>query len=329
MGGRKDGTEVLLEGIEEDVLDGESELFIDVELSATLGLADMDPVGSPVAGALEAVALDEGFDEDGSEGEALSPVVLDAAGGQGEELGGEAFGFDPGEDEEAGVVDNEGEARLPLIVRPADEGVPGGDLPGGGAEAQTGQRGLSREGEVADLGSGKGLVAEVVIALYEVVPEMLLGPRGGGAQMKIRTGRKGPVIGRLGSGQFGVADPPGPGAIGVGALGGGQDEKAVPLHPEEGHAAGERREGPVGLDPAEALADLAGEGRPLEGGILSDPLPDPVDLGIGEEAARIDLHAGSLIAGRDRRARLSEDIAQGSQGDRSEGADAARAQASR
>ena len=162
MGGRKDGTEVLLEGIEEDVLDGKSELFIDVELSATLGLADMDPVGGPVAGALEAVALDEGFEEDGSEGEALSPVVLDAAGGQGEELGGEAFGFDPGEDEEAGVVDNEGEARLPLIVRPADEGVPGSDLPGGGAEAQTGQRGLSREGEVADLGSGKGLMAEVV-----------------------------------------------------------------------------------------------------------------------------------------------------------------------
>jgi hypothetical protein len=86
--------------------------------------------------------------------------------------------------------------------------------------------------------------------------------------MKIRPGRKGPVIGRLGSGQLRMVDPPGPGTMGVGALGGGQDEKAVPLHPEEGHAAGERLEGPIGLDPAEALADLAGEGRSLEGGIL-------------------------------------------------------------
>lgn len=46
---------------------------------------------------------------------------------------------------------------------------PGGDLPGGGPEAQAGERGLPGPGDVAELGSGKSLVGEVVIALDEVV----------------------------------------------------------------------------------------------------------------------------------------------------------------
>ena len=85
----------------------------------------MDPVGGLVAGSLETVALDEGLDEDGSKHEAFSPVVLDAAFGQSEEMGGEVLGSDPGEDEEAGVVDDEGEARLSLVVGPYDEGILG------------------------------------------------------------------------------------------------------------------------------------------------------------------------------------------------------------
>ena len=149
-----------MEGIEVDVLNGKSELIFDIELSAPLGLADMDPVGGSVTGALEPVPLDKRFEENGGEGEALPPVVLDAAGGQGEEMGGEVFGSDPGEDEKAGIVD--------------DEGISGSDLPSGGPEAKAGDGGFSGEGEVADLISGKGLVAEVVVALDEVVPEVLL-----------------------------------------------------------------------------------------------------------------------------------------------------------
>jgi len=39
-----------------------------VELAAALGLAEMEPVGRTIRGAAEAVALDEGFQEDGSIG---------------------------------------------------------------------------------------------------------------------------------------------------------------------------------------------------------------------------------------------------------------------
>ena len=46
-----------VDGFEEDVLDGESELVAGVELAAALGLADVDPVGGAMAGATEALAL--------------------------------------------------------------------------------------------------------------------------------------------------------------------------------------------------------------------------------------------------------------------------------
>lgn len=58
----QDGAEGLLEGIEEEVLDGESELFNDVELSAPPGLADGNPVCGSVAGPLKrshSTAVDE------------------------------------------------------------------------------------------------------------------------------------------------------------------------------------------------------------------------------------------------------------------------------
>lgn len=87
----------------------------------------------------------------------------------------------------------------------------------------------------------------------------------------------------------------------------------------ERHTAGEILEGSIGLGPAEDLADLPGEGRSFERGFLPDPLPDLVDLLVFEVPARIALHEGSRIVGRDRRARRSEEIVQGSQGDGSEG----------
>ena len=62
-----------------DVLDEEGLLVFDVEISTTLGLADMDPVDGLEAGSLIAIALDEGFEECGSGVESFSPIVLDAA----------------------------------------------------------------------------------------------------------------------------------------------------------------------------------------------------------------------------------------------------------
>ena len=82
-----------------------------------------------------------------------------------EQVGGEVGDADPGHDEEAGVVEHEGEVALALCGAPADEAVARGGLPGRGGEAEHSQR-LSAGGmhEVAHLGAGQGVVAEIVIA---------------------------------------------------------------------------------------------------------------------------------------------------------------------
>ena len=78
-----------------------------VELAASSGLTDVDPVGGLVTGAAVALGLDEGLKEDGTIPVALLPVVRELSGQEREDFGGEALGVDPGEHEEAGVVDDE------------------------------------------------------------------------------------------------------------------------------------------------------------------------------------------------------------------------------
>ena len=87
----------------------------------------------------------------------------------------------PGQDQEAGVVDHEGQVALPRFGGPADEAVAGRGLPGGGAEAEQGEGlAVGGAGEVAQLGAGQGRVAEVVVALDEGVPAAALDGVGDG-----------------------------------------------------------------------------------------------------------------------------------------------------
>ena len=60
----------------------------------------------------------------------------------------------------AGKEGQGGETGLPLFPGPADPLIAGRDLPCGGPEAQAGERGLPGSGDVADLGSGKGLLTD-------------------------------------------------------------------------------------------------------------------------------------------------------------------------
>ena len=66
--------EVFLEGIEEDILDGEQVAVVAVEFSSSLGLSDMDPVRRTIASTPEAVLLDKGFAEDGLIAIAVLPI---------------------------------------------------------------------------------------------------------------------------------------------------------------------------------------------------------------------------------------------------------------
>ncbi len=162
---------VFVEGVEVDVFEWFGILVVAVEFSAALGLADVNPVGGAVAGAGESPAFYEGLEKHGGVVVAGVPVVGQLFGGKGEYLGGEVSRAHPGQDEKAGVVDDEVEVLGALPGGPADEVVAWGDFPCGGAEAEGGQQlAVGAEDEVADLGAGKGLVSQVVMAFDQFVP---------------------------------------------------------------------------------------------------------------------------------------------------------------
>src|SRR5487761_2417695 len=152
---------VACERIDPDALDGLRVAMQNVELAATLGIAEVLPVGGLVAGAGKAWLLDEGFEQDGPIGVAGLPVIGQSAAHQGEDTRGQVFAVDPRQDEEAGIVHDEVQVALPLICRPTDDLIPGFNLPGARAEAQGGDDVAGGAREVAQLRAGHELMPEV------------------------------------------------------------------------------------------------------------------------------------------------------------------------
>src|ERR1022692_2320212 len=127
--------EVTRERIDPDAFDRLSVAMQGVELAPALSIAEVLPVGGLVASTSEARFLDEGFEQDRPIGVACLPVIGQASAHQGEDARGQVFAVDPRQDEEAGIVHDEGQVALSLIGRPADDLVPRFDLPGARAEA--------------------------------------------------------------------------------------------------------------------------------------------------------------------------------------------------
>ena len=153
------------------LLVGRSALVVPVQFAAPLGLSDVDPVGSLVAGAGEALGLDEGFQQNGSVSVAVLPVLGELTRGQGQQLGGEVLGLDPGKDQETGVVDDQLKVPLPFRRTPADEAVARGGFPGGGAKAKQGQDAVLPTSEVAQLSPRQRGVSQIVIAVDVFIPQ--------------------------------------------------------------------------------------------------------------------------------------------------------------
>ena len=82
---------------------------------------------------------------------------------------------DPGQGQEPRVIDDEGKIPLTQLPCTSDERVARGELPGGCAEADHGQRpAVAVVNGVAHLGADQGLVAEIVVVGDELVPQLAL-----------------------------------------------------------------------------------------------------------------------------------------------------------
>jgi hypothetical protein len=100
-------SEVFVEGVEVDIFDRFGILMLAVQFAAALGLADVNPVGGPVAGAGKALTFHESLQQHGGVLVAGVPIVSQPFGGKGEYLGSKVSRIHPGHDEKPGVVDDE------------------------------------------------------------------------------------------------------------------------------------------------------------------------------------------------------------------------------
>jgi hypothetical protein len=110
-----------------------------IELSPSLGGADPLPVRRPIARAAVPLALDEGLEQHGPHAVAPLEVHHHAPSRHRQYARGEVGHVHPGQDQEAGVVENARQMLLPPLAIPADPAVARRKLPGRGAEAQTPQ----------------------------------------------------------------------------------------------------------------------------------------------------------------------------------------------
>lgn len=270
------------EGLEVDVFDGfEANVFF-VEFPSALGLADVDPVGRAVTGAVEAFGVDEGFEQHGFETVAVFPVVGDPSGGVGQNGGGEVSHLHPRENEKAGVVDDEMEIAFSLGGGPADEAVARGDHPCGGAESQRSQQ--RRFGppvavgpdEIAKLRAGQGFVPQVMIALDQFVPQRRVLARANGLQCNFteRSPWKLNGFARFAGGRSLRADP----TVSVFVQRRWEANEPVAFHAQHGHATGHVFARAVGPKPAQFITHAPRQLGAIERRLGGDEFADPIDL---------------------------------------------------
>ena len=170
--------------------------------------------------------------------------------------------MDPGQDQESRIVDHEREGSSRAVCeRPSDEAVARGELPGGGGEAEHGQwpavavvdrrSASARRPGSCIRGSGSGRRTRSRAGLRGCRARRCACPSG-------RTSSR--VVGAGSSG----GSMSGPKTIGFGRycrpLGGRQGDHAVAVHGEHGDPGHHVLEAAVGLDPADAAAELSRQG---------------------------------------------------------------------
>jgi hypothetical protein len=159
--------EVFRERVEIDVFNAAVKPVVMSPFSHSLGFTHMDPVGGLVAGSPEAVPFHKGFKQVDREMVDPEPILRDSFGIEGEELGGQAFDGNPGQDEKAGVVSHHGEVFHFCHRVPADELFSAPDPPGGRPPSQTGHRSFPEKSHIFEMAAHDLPVAKIMVPIEE------------------------------------------------------------------------------------------------------------------------------------------------------------------
>ena len=102
-------------------------------------LADVNPVGRPVASALEPVPLHERFQQVNGMAVAALPVGLDPLGNFRKNMIGQLGRLDPRQEQKATVIDESGEVLFAVDLILSYPAIPSLHAPSGGRKLQTSQ----------------------------------------------------------------------------------------------------------------------------------------------------------------------------------------------
>ena len=137
------------------------------------GFADAQPVGGPVAGGPEATLVNERLAQRRTAAVRRLPVVGQPAARQAQRMAGQILHRHPGQHQEPRIHGDEVPAPVADPVAPADPAVPARQGAGRRFEQHASQPPAGRiEQEVADVLAEGPLVAEIVVAVDEGVPEL-------------------------------------------------------------------------------------------------------------------------------------------------------------
>jgi hypothetical protein len=224
-----------------------------------LGAANTLPVGSAIGGPGKTALLDKAFDQHRTVAVALAEIRAQTTEAQGQDLRSKMGAVNPGEDEEAAVVEDLMQTGFALGMIPANESIPVADLPCGGTEAKGSQPTSVPSDEIADLGTGHRRKAQVVPSLDEPIVECGEGviPDREHAQAwkLVDPTMKGILRGPIDSGRSESA------AIAIAIARSGQIDESTAMKAQEGHAGTHEGEGTAGGRPVHVLTDATGKLR--------------------------------------------------------------------
>src|SRR5438067_6219705 len=144
--------------------------MLPVHATASGGLPDMDPIGSPIAGSAKTDRIHQGFQQQGTTPVASLPVARHLPRAQRQNLAGQSFDSYPWKDQKPAVVDDQLQMEPPLLVAPADPLIPTSHLPRWRGPQQTGQLPLSTTDPVAQVRAEGHAASEIVMPFHLLAP---------------------------------------------------------------------------------------------------------------------------------------------------------------